>query len=665
MRDNAKKAPVKGMALWALCWLLLIFLCTWPSTAEVTNEDCLGCHSDKELEAETERGKKLNLFVPNDALNKSVHEGLNCTDCHIGDDAAFEEVPHGSKGKPVKVECGSCHEEIQAGFLKDDIHGRSYTKNNPRAPYCSHCHGGHDVLPLSSPDSRMSRKKQADNCGQCHGKEELNLQQGITKRNLITRFKASVHFQAITEGKNGANCTDCHSHHNILSSAASASTVGRTGVMEVCRNCHPNQVKTYANGPHGLTLKHGNNDVPTCITCHGDHDMASLRMRVGDAKQWASTQVCIWCHNNKRMMARYGLDTIPVESYMKDFHGLTQRGTMGASATCSDCHDPHHSLPTDHPASRMYISNRGTTCGKCHGKVEENFAQSFTHRKAMEKPGTRIENIVRIVYILLILVSVAGMFGYNFLIWLWAVRVKFRKQRKQKHINRMMLSERVIHTILLTSFFTLAITGFALKFPETFWAKWLFSLGMTEAIRAFIHRTAAMAMTLDLVFLGFYMIFKKRGRGILYELLPRKRDITDFWKSVTFYLKGARGQHPPHYSVFNFAEKFEFWALLWGTVVMMVSGVILWLPRALPESWPSWVIAVARVVHFYEALLATLAIIIWHLFQTMFHPAEYPMNTSWITGYITEEEAKHRFEDEAIDKMRRSATLDDEEEDNT
>ena len=642
----------KGLAVWSgylFFVVILVLVGMAPSHAAVTSEDCLGCHSDKELEAQTERGKTLKLLVTADDLKGSVHEDLLCTDCHWGD---FEEVPHGSKEKPLKIDCTQCHDDVYEGFIKTDIHGRSYIKGNPRAPYCDKCHGGHQILPIASPGSRMSKKHQSDTCGECHGQEKLNLEDNITKRNLILRYKDSVHFQAINEGKNGASCTDCHSHHNILSSAESGSTVARTTIMNVCQKCHPNEVRTYNDGPHGRTLQHGNNDVPNCTICHGDHDMASLRSRVGDAKQWASTQVCIWCHNNERMMARYGLDTIPVQSYMKDFHGLTQRGTMGASATCSDCHDPHHSLPADHPGSRMHISNRGTACGRCHGVVTENFAMSFSHRKVLAVTGTKLENIIRTLYIIIIVCSVVGMVSYNLIVWLWAVRRKYKAQRNLKPVNRMSRYERSHHMILFITFSILALTGFALKFPEAFWAKWLFTLGMTEQIRAFIHRLSALTMTVNFVIFGFYLILRKRGRAKFFGLLPRKRDLSDFIKSVKFYLGISKEDHHPRYAVYNFVEKFEFWALVWGTIIMAISGIILWFPKALPVGWPAWVMNVARVIHYYEALLATLAIVIWHIYHTMFHPDEYPMNTSWITGYITEEEAKHHFEDDAIEKMR-------------
>jgi len=642
---------VRSSAVVYLFWgILLIFVCFMPSAAAVTNGDCLGCHSDKSLEAETARGKTLNLFVPEDALLGSVHEGLSCTDCPIGA-KTFEEVPHSDK--PLKKGCGSCHEEAEQ-VSKKDVHGRAVEHGNPRSPHCWACHGGHQVLPLASPKSQLSKTNQADTCGKCHGGDKLlAAEKGITKRNLVSRYKSSVHWEAIQRGKNAATCTDCHRHHNILSSASHESGVSRTGVADSCQKCHTIEAKSFWTGAHGNALLYGNNDVPNCTTCHGDHDMASLRVRVGDAKQWASTQVCIWCHGNSRMMRRYGLNTTPVDSYMSDFHGLTQRGTLGASATCSDCHDPHHSLPSDHPSSRMHISNRGPTCARCHGKVTDNFAMSFTHRKAMQEKGFKIENVIRAIYIVIIACTVIGMLFYCFLVWLRAVQEKMAVQREQRYLKRMTRFERNSHLILFIAFTVLVITGFALKFPETFWARWLFALGVNEAIRAFIHRFAAIMMTVDLIIFSFYMLLRKRGKSLYHEISPKKRDLSDIFKSVKYYLGISKDKSKPKYGVFSFAEKLESWALVWGTVVMVFTGLILWFPKTIPASWPGWIFNVSRIIHYYEALLAFLAILIWHGFHTMFHPAEYPMNTSWLTGYITEEEAEHHFEKEAIETMKK------------
>ncbi len=608
------------MRLWFILGVILSAMTVWGAPPK--NEECLLCHGQPDLEAQTPRGKGLKLHVSPEALKGTAHETLNCVDCHTGA-RSFDDIPHWTS--PPKPACGDCHTDELASYLKSDIHGKGFGENNSRAPYCNGCHSGHRILPLTSPESAMSRQNQPATCGACHGSEKLNLEEGITKRNLITRYQSSVHWQAILTGKTGATCTDCHGFHSIQPSASPTSRVSVAAITSVCVRCHPNQVQAFKNGPLGRALEHGNHDTPTCTTCHGDHDMASLRSRVGDAKQWAATQVCIWCHSNKKMMARYGLDTTPVESYMKDFHGLTQRGTMGASATC----------------------------GNCHGKVSASFAGSFSHKKALQYPGRRLEGIVRLLYIVLIIGSVLFMLGYNFLIWFWAVRQKIRQQKAQQHINRLTRFEIRSHLLLFFSFTTLVITGFALKYPDAFWVRWLFSLGMTEAVRGGIHRLAAIVMVADFAVFALYMILKRRGRTMLVEFLPKWRDAREILAQIRFYL--GKDTSKPHSAVFGFVEKFEFWALAWGTVVMVVTGIVLWFPKAVPGNWPAWIHTLSRVIHFYEAVLAALAILIWHGFHTIWHPEEYPMNTSWLTGYITEEEARHRFDDPAITHMTERA----------
>jgi cytochrome b subunit of formate dehydrogenase len=147
------------------------------------------------------------------------------------------------------------------------------------------------------------------------------------------------------------------------------------------------------------------------------------------------------------------------------------------------------------------------------------------------------------------------------------------------------------------------------------------------------------------------MVTARRGKKVLKAMLPfpLKKDIGEFVATMKFYL-GKEKQHP-RYGVFNYAEKFEFWALVWGTLIMAVTGFILWFPHSLPNSWPSWIQTVSRIIHYYEALLATLAIVIWHGWHTIFHPDEYPMSTTWLTGYITEEEARHKYTEEAMAEM--------------
>jgi formate dehydrogenase gamma subunit len=470
--------------------------------------------------------------------------------------------------------------------------------------------------------------------------------EGIAKRKLVERYRSSVHWRKLRLGKPAASCTDCHGKHTILPSSDARSMVSHVGLVKTCARCHEEASRTYSKGSHGRTLLLGNLDVPTCITCHGDHDMTSLRSRSASQRNFAGTEVCIWCHGNARMMARYALDTSPVESYIRDFHGLTQRGTKGASATCSDCHDPHHSLPESHPESRMHLSNRGATCGKCHGKSSGTFIMSFTHRAVAVDHGGSIKQTVVTIYIVLIVTLIGAMVLHNLIIWLHALRRKASQQRRFAKIVRLNRFERAWHVILLLSFCTLVFTGFALKFPDSVWFQWLYALGLTESARSTIHRISAVVMIGSLVVFFGYQIGSRAGRRWWSQMLPRWSDLKDLVATLRYHL-GRRAVRP-RFGIFSYVEKIEYWALLWGALVMLVTGLVLWFPKSLPESWPSWVIDVARLIHFYEAILASLAIVVWHFFHTIFRPGEYPMDTSWLTGVLTEREAEHRFTVEAM-----------------
>ncbi len=594
----------------------------------------------------------FSLFPSEISLKGSVHEDLSCLDCHSEKGSHFSYDDKKTIEYTKKVNCQDCHEDTYTLYITKDTHGIALANGNKEAPNCQNCHGSHNILPVSDPANRMSRKNQPDTCKNCHGKTEFNKSQGIFQKNMISKYKESIHYKAIEAGKKGATCTDCHNHHNIQPSTSTDSTVRREGIMKMCSTCHKKEADNYIRSTHYKALEHGNYDVPTCTTCHSDHDIGSFKNPNSVKGNLSQQSVCINCHENERMMARYGLDTVPVRSYKKSYHGLARLGSLDVSALCSDCHDPHKAFPKTNPLSRIHKDNLVETCGQCHGKVSENFAKSYSHYKLLDNPGTKIESLVKNIYILLIITVIGGMILFISIIWLRAIGQKIKNQRKLKQIRRINKFERISHIVLFITFVLLVITGFALKFPESFWAKAIYSIGLTELVRKITHRVSGVLMVVDMIVFGFYTVLFKRGRGILFEILPKKRDFTDFFGTIIFLLKGNKRKLQPRYGVFNFGEKFEFWALIWGTVIMLISGIILWFPKLIPDNWPSWVFSIASIVHYFEAILATLAIIIWHFFFVIFHPDEYPMNTSWLTGYITEKEAKHRFEEDAIIKMK-------------
>jgi formate dehydrogenase gamma subunit len=631
--------------------VIFLLLAGSVARAQVDNDTCLGCHADQQLQALSERGKGLKLQVSPDALRGSVHEDLACTDCHGGADD-WEQVPHGG-GKPLEISCGRCHQEEENDFYENCVHGRARRAGNNQAPTCIDCHGGHQQPPLKSEQSPLSPQKQPQTCGRCHGGDELAGAGGayshITRRRLIARYQSSVHWKAIKEGKTAASCSDCHGAHDILSAEEPHSQVSRIALLNVCVKCHKTVVQAYSSGSHGRALLKGNSDVPNCVACHGDHDVISLRVAPSGVRDFAATQICIWCHGNERMMRRYALDTAAVESYQQDFHGLTQRSSQGTSATCADCHDAHRVLPASNPQAPTHPANRAATCGKCHGVVPESFALSFSHRRENTGSGRIVELVVIWCYAILISLIVGGMFLHNLIIWVWAVRNKIAYQRKRAAVIRMSRFERIWHLILLVSFFMLVFTGFELKFSDSSLFAWLHSIGFRENLRSFLHRLAAIVLIGSLFAIACYPALSRRGRVFWKSMLPGRADLIQLRATLRHYLN--RGQEKTRQGMYGYVEKAEFWALLWGSMVMIVTGLVLWFPKMLPESWPAWLIDVARLVHFLEAILATLSIIIWHLFHTIFHPLEYPMDTSWIGGVLSAEEAGEKFTPEAVQLM--------------
>jgi cytochrome b subunit of formate dehydrogenase len=216
----------------------------------------------------------------------------------------------------------------------------------------------------------------------------------------------------------------------------------------------------------------------------------------------------------------------------------------------------------------------------------------------------------------------------------------------------MTLNERIQHFLLLSSFFTLVITGFALKFPESVWVRWVIDIFGEAAFewRGTIHRIAAGVMVADSVYHLFYVSFTKRGRKLIKDFWLKKQDVDDLKQSIRYYL--GRVAERPKYGRFSYIEKIEYWSMMWGTIVMSLTGGVLWFENMFLPVISNTGMNIATAIHFYEAILATLAILVWHFYFVIYNPDVYPMNKAWFTGYLTREEMEleHPLELEEIEK---------------
>jgi cytochrome b subunit of formate dehydrogenase len=186
--------------------------------------------------------------------------------------------------------------------------------------------------------------------------------------------------------------------------------------------------------------------------------------------------------------------------------------------------------------------------------------------------------------------------------------------------------------VLLTSFIVLAVTGFALKFPESWLAR---LLGSSEPFRRWSHRIAGIALLAAGAAHVVYLFTSPQGRRLVRDFFPGPKDLKDLIANLCYFV-GLR-KEPPRFGRFGYAEKMEYWAVVWGTVIMGGTGLMIWLKIDVTRFVPRWAVEVATTVHFYEAILACLAIVVWHFYHVIFDPAVYPMNLAWWDGKVSPE----------------------------
>jgi len=198
-------------------------------------------------------------------------------------------------------------------------------------------------------------------------------------------------------------------------------------------------------------------------------------------------------------------------------------------------------------------------------------------------------------------------------------------------------SEKIQHTIFMICFVVLVITGFMLKIPEGIIQK-LGSAGETVfLLRSLLHRIAGTVMILVSVYHLYYLIFKQAGRRWLFDMLPRFKDLRDLLNNFLYYF-GVK-KDPPEFDRFSYKHKMEYGALIAGTILMSATGVIMWSE----SRWSKFIFDIATLVHGMEAILACLAIMIWHLYEIHLKPHKSPIDNVWITGVIDEEEMKAEY----------------------
>ncbi len=198
---------------------------------------------------------------------------------------------------------------------------------------------------------------------------------------------------------------------------------------------------------------------------------------------------------------------------------------------------------------------------------------------------------------------------------------------------------RAQHWVLLVSCLTLIVTGLPLKFHEARLSQLFFDLVGGVGTSTLIHRIGAVGLMAVGGYHLFYLVAFREGRRNLLRLLPIPQDILDFFQMVRYFLGWT--EEKPRFGRFSYVEKFDYWAVYWGMVIMIGSGLILWFLETSLQFLPKFAADIAREAHSDEGLLATLAIIIWHFYNVHLNPEHFPMNRTFFTGRISEEEMRN------------------------
>lgn len=516
------------------------------------------------------------------------------------------------------ADCLLCHEDKtltatnKAGLVRSVFCDAS--KLSASVHKTNSCVSCHNDVTDKHPDDNMPTR--LVDCARCHSTQSEN-------------YALSVHAIAAKKGAtNAPTCVNCHSHHDVLAASSPDSPLNFERITQTCGQCHKEPAADVTMSVHGQGSAQGKREAATCTDCHAEHKIEVLK---ASSPLEISRMVCSKCHASERINTKFRMPGDRVKTFFESYHGLAAKYGSTLAADCSSCHGFHKILPSSDPRSTINKDHLVQTCGKCHPGANERFALSKVHvdiasSKAGAELGEKVNWWIRKGYLTLIIGLISVMIAHNGLLM-------GRKVAARRHVNgpsvlRMDVSQRIQHAVLGLSFVVLAWTGFALKYPDSWWAQLL----GTETVRSWVHRVAAVIMLGGGVFHIGYIIGSREGRRLVKDMFLNFKDARDAAEQAQYLL----GMSPlkPRFGRFSYIEKMEYWAVVWGTIIMGGTGFMIWFKMDVTKFLPRWCVDAATAVHFYEAILACLAILVWHFYSVIFDPDSYPYNRAAITGRV-------------------------------
>jgi len=359
-RDHALQFGLAGLALG---FFLLLIVLTLPATSvsaaplpqgeKPSNDTCLACHQQEGMSVQM-GGQPLPLTIDVAKFSASVHgtEDVACVDCHTN-----------ITGFP--------HPEVTASSSRDF---------------------SLELYPT---------------CQQCHGEQ-------------YQKVLDSVHQTALAAGNtNAAVCTDCHNPHTQTrltdKNTGELLMEAKRDIPEKCARCHSTIYAAYEKSVHGSALTEGNTDVPSCIDCHGVHN---IQNPTTNTFRNSTPFLCAKCHTDKSLMGKYGISTNVLNTYVADFHGETVKmfeETYPDQPTnkpvCTDCHGIHDIVKVDDPQAGIALKkNLLVKCQQCHpDATTETFTNAWLSHYEASPQAWPIVYYVNLFYKFFIPAVLGGM----------------------------------------------------------------------------------------------------------------------------------------------------------------------------------------------------------------------------------------------------------------
>ncbi|MDP2956919.1 MAG: cytochrome b/b6 domain-containing protein [Longimicrobiales bacterium] len=600
--------------------------------AERRMDACAGCHEEL-----ADQHVGAGEGAPACTSCHSIHEDESveqakgamtsrCADCHT---APHPEHAADAEGSP---ECADCH----------TMHsGRSFERTDPSLfQACAGCH--------EATHPSHATVEGIFECTECHSVAEPAAGETVADVELCSTCHGTVHPAHETVEEPPA-CLECHDF-------VSDPVVAQAGVLmaERCGSCHEGAMRQMLAGGHGGFLgAEGGGDLPNCLTCHITHmDESEARDRL----QISSAVQCMQCHGESSLAVRYGLPSLVKRSYVDDFHGATvqflmaEGGTMGDKDVmiCSDCHGAHDVATLGEQAV-------AEVCLRCHEQGEERLAGAWLGHEAAS-PGNRpLIWLVRLFYFVLIPFMLAGL-ALNIFFHLVDQRrkgarvmqtegiqrllgwVRGRKAAAAETVERFNRTERLEHFGSAFTFIALVVTGLPQTRPDLPIARAIIAaMGGIWSTRL-IHRTIGVIFVVLMVTHVTRAVLNAVRSKRLPVMVPDRKDFEDVLLTFRHYLFR---EPMPRVGKFDFSEKYEYWGLFLGGIVMSSTGMILLFPELVSQLLPGIVVAATRLMHGLEATFAVMVVILWHSYGVMLRPEVFPLDTSIFTGKMSLARLKH------------------------